>query len=357
MHTHEVGLMPNQIISFRSQTKGEVSDFIEVEGLTCQPTQNIISHLAGSLLRYHEEGKELNPVVLYCESADSLISSLPGSTIYEIGQAPLTAESVKRILKDCATLATVPWSIWIERTNGETLRYGVFSYMPLPTSITLYEALNVINAKFAILVRKISHTTVGIFGSKGNSLSLVFSTIRDESAQSSLIDTFTRDCSAGVAVNGDDLSAFRTFMRNLIDRALSASHGTILVTADSQTLFKLKEIGERVILNPKLDFYSAFKDYRTIQSAEAILRLQSMETLLYGFVNSDGIVALDACAKVHSYRIFYKGSKKDDNKEVGGGARRKAFEGLRSHVGNGINSVLFRSQDGLMLYDGAAQNG
>src|SRR5665213_922495 len=125
--------MSRKTVTFRSQTISNVGDLIQDEGLTCHASQNLLAFLAGELLAYKDEGMELAPVIMFCTDAEKAFEGFPGSVRHTVGNAPLHANSIKRVLKDCAPLATRSWSIFIERTDPNQIQYGVFNYITLPT--------------------------------------------------------------------------------------------------------------------------------------------------------------------------------------------------------------------------------
>ena len=73
-------------VTFRNQTKGEIDDFMEDEGLQCAPTQALVAVLVGELLHYTEEGRPLTPSVMCCESVDEVIAPFPGGVKYVTGK-------------------------------------------------------------------------------------------------------------------------------------------------------------------------------------------------------------------------------------------------------------------------------
>ena len=104
---------------------------------------------------------------------------------------------------------------------------------------------------------------------------------------------------------------------------------------------------DHIGLSPALDFRKAFADYNGTKSAETILTLQRCEELLSGFLRCDGMISFNNMGSVTAYRIFYSPSEAaaPEAPKVNGGARRRAFEGLKPLVKNKIVSALFRSQD------------
>ena len=68
------------------------------------------------------------------------------------------------------------------------------------------------------------------------------------------------------------------------------------------------------------------------------------------------MIVFDTTGKITAYRVFYRPQAAAPalSKTVGG-ARRRAFEGVKGLVGVHIVSVLFRSQDGQTLHHGVAK--
>ncbi len=201
---------------------------------------------------------------------------------------------------------------------------------------------------FCVLVRRTSPSTIEIRGSKGNSLSLIFSTVREQPIQSDPISAFAIDCCLDLG-NADD---FRIYFQRLLEQALTRSHGTILATTRSNNLRGISELKDAIPVVPKLDIYAAFMGYREIGSAESIVTLQNRESLLTGLLHCDGIVMFNTQGCVIAYRVFYRPGSQDPVRAepLAGGTRRRAFEGAKTLVGSSLVSMLFRSQDGLTLH-------
>ena len=336
-------------ITFRSQAMGVVHDLIADEGLTCQLSQDLIYRLAGELLHYQEEGVELSPVILFCQDVEGLVGSFPGSIRYAIGQAPLSANSAGQILKDCAPLSTPNWHVFIERRDASTVHYGVFRYLLRPTTLPLHETISAISGQFGLVIRKTSKSGIELHGSKGNSVALLFSTARDDTPANNAVERFCNDCTHD-APDAPGAREFPAYFRQMIDRLLTASHGTILICASPASISSATQLNDHITLEPPLSAYAPFLEYKRTGSADTIIDLQCTEELIQGFMNSDGMVAFDQTGRALAYRVFYKGDATDT--KVVGGARRRAFEGVRTLLGTAIISALFRSQDGHMIYAG-----
>jgi len=352
--------MPNpKTITFRSQITGNIADLIQDEGLVCQHTVDFLCALAGNLLQYRDEGIEFSPATLYSTHIDDVLNSFPGSVKYAIGEVEVIPNTVKKILKDCAPLAKENWCIYIERTEEPRLRYGIFYYNTLPTTLPLKDAIMVCTNVLCILVAKTSPSTIELTGSKGNALSMVFSTTREDRVIiDNSINDFAKDCCSGINKQEDSL-VFNKYFSHLLNRVLTESHGTILICCSMARLQEIVELQDGVPLEPRLDFFSAFLAYRNSNSAESLMKLKSCEELLSGLLMCDGTIVFDTSGSVTAYRVFYRpNTPNTGTKQVAdGGARRRAFEGIKDLLGDGFESTLFRSQDGLTMHARKVDNG
>lgn len=343
----------------QESTTGAVSQFLEKESCDCLQSIRLLSFLCGALQRYEEEGAVLNPRLILCNSIDEFSRSLPGGRFVVIGNEVFSPDSGKKILKQCATLATSGWVVFVERiANGTKIRFGVLSFLASPTSMELREMValgqdpTLGSPPFVALIEKIDPKTVAITGSRGNTLQIAFSTTRSPEDETG-INSFSASCCKAASAEG-----FSSYFQKFLFRALNESHGSILVCGTSRPIKSIKGMSDAVLIDPPLDIHAAFSSYRSISSSESILELQRTEALLIGMLQSDGIVVFSEEGTVIAYRVFYKDtrSKKGATKSAEapiGGARRRAFEGVKALVGTDIKSALFRSQDGITIYQGA----
>lgn len=337
-------------ITFRDQTSGKISDFTSDEGYECALTQALISYLCGAIVNYKDEGVEISPLIVITDNIATFLSAFPGSVTYQIGELPLKADSGKRILKDCAPLFGPNWTIYIERADDKTLRYGVFSYYKLPTAIPIEEGIELNPSSFAILLRKISESTIELRGSKSNRLTLIFSTLRERpEVEANPIGDFAKTCTSDLA-NSETAERFKVYLTRLLSSTLSSSHGTIIVSRKYTQKSSIKQLKDSVSIFPVIDFYRSYAESR-IDDAGSVLALQRNEELLTGFMRCDGVIVFNSIGQVTAYRAFYRGTANIPD-ELVGGARRRAFEGIKELVGQKLRGALFRSQDGLTLFKG-----
>lgn len=308
--------------------------------------------IPGWILNYKEEGREIEISAIFCQNISSVLSVLPGSIFYKVGEVEFGIEAGKTILKDCAPLCGRNWHLYISRISDAKVEYGVFSFDRSPTSFSLRDSMSLLSREFALLVHRIHVGTIEIIGSKGSAYHFEFSTTRQEVATSSddHFGPFAKNCARSIAAD-EIKEKFIFYFANLLRRAVVGSHGTIVVCCENFNEKKPPEIADVVLIEPSLDFMDAFRSYLTIGSAESITQLNRLEELLAGFLSCDGIVVFDTSGGVVAYRGFYRSASPLPT--VVGGARRRAFEGVKQLVGSAFVCALFQSQDGFTIYEGA----
>jgi hypothetical protein len=201
-----------------------------------------------------------------------------------------------------------------------------------------------------VVLQKIAPNTVELVGAKGSDLTIAFSTARDLETDEvrGPLRKFVGHAVDEVA-DAEQKAGLANFLEGVLERALADSHGTILICVKDATTSGIPDLQDAVELTPELDFLSAYSEYKVSNSAESLLRLQSLESLLRGLLQSDGILVVTRKGSVCAYRGFYRPSAPaaaTSGPAVVGGARRRAFEGIGELVGSVLTAALFRSQDG-----------
>lgn len=335
-------------VSLRVSTRGEITEFLEQEGRACAYSNQMISGLIGKLWNYKEEGVELSPSIVISDDITIFGRALPGFTRIQLGCCDATEDAAKRILKDCAPLTGESSLIFIERKDdGKQLPYGIFSFLRTPTAIGIEESLLLDATQFAVLVKKSAPTTLQLLGSRQNSVSILMSTLRESDNSDKDIEKFIADVVSGIA---DPDGKFTKYLKRLLERELSACHGTILMCAASDEYPGLECISDRISLEEGIDFFGHFGDFLKDNGAEPLLKLQRAEDILRGFLACDGMILFSNTGKIIAYRVFFRAAKAEDETAVVGGARRRAFAGVGALKTNELKSTLFRSQDGTTEY-------
>ena len=352
--------MPNaERVSIQQQTKGAVNEFLEQENSASLPGIKLLCFLCGALTRYEEEGVPLDPKVIFCPSIKGFVRSVPGGQFVKIGETKFDDRTGKKVLKECAPVARQGWHIYVQ-SDEDQIEYGVFSLRENPVSLPLRDILELENASLgqgarrSILVERVHAKEVVLRSSSGATLTVAFSTSQETPFDPAAVAAFAKK----VTAKSND-QEYSEYYERMLSRILARCHGTIMICIDDPS--KLAEIGLKdgnLLANP-ISIYPAYKELGASSSADAVMELVRLEALLEGFVNSDGLVALDTAGAIVGYRLFYREQTGADaapeaaNVPPIGGARRRAFEGVKTRLGEGISGVLFRSQDGAVEFEGA----
>ncbi len=356
-------VMPDPIdknISFRSLMRGEVDDFVRDEGLACSATAASIVAVASRLATLREEGTPLWPEVYFCTSIERLTTVLQGTEVIELGSGPHEESTVLRGLKVCAPLATAGWVIFIQRET-DRFKYGIFTAINLPLSITPYEALveNPTN-NLAIVVRRLAENCVEVKGGRGHRRCLFFSDARAEAPSPVReIEQFCRALTRDVELERQD-DVRRYFYRMLSDLLLQG-HGALLVVQSHRRKKLPKNLGDSIVLPEPISVAGRVREYKEHKDDEALEKLVRASALLKGMLGSDSIVVFRSDGSIIvvfrsdgsiiAYRAFL--TPKRRSKSAGaGGARRRTFEALRDRIGSDFEAVLICSQDGTIEFSG-----
>jgi hypothetical protein len=341
-------LAEQKTVSLRVSTRGELAEFLERESKDCAYSNKVISGIIGILWNYKEEGVELSPAIVFADDIVAFSKKLPGFSRLVIGCCVSSEDAAKAILKDCAPLTGESSLIFVERCGqGEKLVYGIFSFLRSPTAIGIEEVLTLDDTQFAVLIKKSSPTTLQVAGSKGNSVSILMSTIRENDNSETEISKFIEDVVSDLKGETDD---FKKYLSRLLFRMLTQCHGTILLCANGDIHENSVSLKDRISLDEEIDLFGLFDSFCRLNDAESLLMLQRAEELLKGFLSCDGMITFSTEGKIVAYRVFYEASEKGDAPAVVGGARRRAFAGVSTLNLDELKSALFRSQDGTTEY-------
>jgi hypothetical protein len=130
---------------------------------------------------------------------------------------------------------------------------------------------------------------------------------------------------------------------------LHSNHGTLLAVIPHQkgvpTLFR-----DGILLEQKISVLAGVSKLLESNNREALQQLVAWNQLIRRMTSMDGITVLDSCGAIIGYNCFVKDSTLDTQETgtITGGARRRAYDVLRSYLGKQISGVIYKSQDGVV---------
>lgn len=305
-------------------------------------TPDVLVDLIVRLSRYREEGIELVPQVYLTENIDQLVKMLPDGERISIATSTPDIGGVSEMLKVCAPLATDEWRVFCQKRQEEMV-FGLFRGSGNPISIGVDEMLlSEQDQTMIIKVHQIADQCVQVQSSMNHNHYIFFNHRRQDSPPPlQHIDDLLAYMVKSVDVV--DKESVSSLLMNTLIGVLLRSHGCILAVT---TMKKPPKVLSRdaIILGEPLDFPSMVRELKKGKNDGSLLqRIERKRELLKGMIECDGITLFDQDGRLLGYRCFVS---LDANSDVVGGARRRAFEMLRKHLGRGLSAIYFQSQDG-----------
>jgi hypothetical protein len=337
-------------ISFRTQLKGSISDFLEKEKMRCPDTENGLLELVVALSHYTEEGSFLFPEIIICDDLESTLRLLQCSDPIPIGEGFRSPKTILQAIKRCAPLAQENWKIYIFRFE-QCFEYGIFRAPYTPTALSIRDTIQALSEEqqdfHIIYASQIAEKSVELIGTCSGSLQLYLSAMSDdEPSPNNYINLLVKVACSDVEQILKEQT--ESYLKTILINALQHSHGTLIgVLGYDQLINRISTDG--VTLSSKIDLSNLVATYENQRSDQSLSLLISYGKLLSGMVASDGIVILDTKCNLRGYNLFVKDRESLTLPQsiLIGGARRRAYSTLCSMVDkNLIRACFFQSGDG-----------
>ena len=328
-------------ITFRTQLLDGLTDFCRESNLP-MATPEVVVDLIVRLVRYQEEGTRLAPRVYLTDNIDLLINMLPEGEKLNLSVATANSTGIENMLKICAPLAVGEWRIFGHQCDEE-MNFGIFRGSGSPISVGVDEVvLTDQDEAIVIKAHQVAEECVQIANSKG-SLHHIFFTDRKEDSLPPLqyIEYLVRSITK--RVHDNEKEAVQVFLTKIFMAALPQTHGCILAVTSMNKPPRVLS-GDAVILDEPIDFPSLIRKLKKDRNVDGSLYLLEKKAEIFaGMLRSDGITLFDQRGRLLGYRCFIRTSGK---REVVGGARRRAFEALKTRLGQGLSAAFMQSHDG-----------
>jgi hypothetical protein len=337
--------MPTWTHTFRDSLLGKLTEFLSDAGFTCTSTHAAIVDASASLSNYHEEGVSLFPQLLLCEDIDLAARLVQGPQLVHIGTGKLDTATVKHALKQCAPLAQDGWVVFVERSKTQ-FRFGVMRASPSPTALGLDGTVASLKPGEAtvVVLSQLAETVVQVVAPGERSLILHFSGRRQDAGDPRLA-MLSLCASLTSGLSEQDGGPMRSYLESMLRAAFAGGHGC-LVAVGKEIPKGLRKDG--VTLSTPIDLAQPITALRGSWGADDLAAALGAGHLLRGMLQSDGITMISDSATVLGYRYFIRQNVRGlIPSEVLGGARRRAFMGLKQLVDeHELEGAFFRSSDG-----------
>jgi hypothetical protein len=341
---------PAKVVTFRSELKSSIADFLSDADMQCPHTEESLVALAVALADHREEGKALFPRVLICDDLATVLRNLQGSSPIVIGKGVRAPGTALRALKKCAPLADSGWAIWIER-HADYFDYGVFREPPGPTSIDLRQTLldTPPSSLHALLIAQFAPGTVELISVGNAGLRIHLSGERKESISTEDAQRAVANWMAEDIADDRIRESYVSFATAVLSELLRKGHGTLIAIASSGSTKWKRSAGDAVVLAQPIDLAALLAAHSDESTSSALAELIAYVNLLAGMLNSDGITVVDTAGKILAFNWFIRTDLRSlSAREQAGGARHRAFAALKSLVSRGqMRGAFIRSSNGV----------
>lgn len=332
-------------ITFRTQLLGGVVEFCNACRIPLIENSVSLVELVVMLAKYKEEGVSLYPEVYVTTDISSLMLMLPESERVELGKQSRDVSGIKHAIKKCAPLSHGGWLVYLE-DHDDCINFGLFKGSENPISVMVDNIILDPNGGTPVTkIYQVADDCVEILNCSGERHYIFLNHRKDDSppplqSMDALLSAITRN------VRPDLIDPTRSYLSRVLYNSLRTSHGTLLAVTDRRSP-PVKIFDDGIKLSAPLDFPSKISEAKKYNGN--FDKLNSMSSLLSGMVGSDGIVLFDDKARVLGFNYFVRAKQRS---RESGGARRRAFATLSSHLGNGVIGAFIQSQDGWSEFQG-----
>jgi hypothetical protein len=342
--------MNTKTVSFRTQLKGTLSDFLKKEDMCCPQTEEGLLELVVALSHYTEEGHSLFPQVVLCDDIETTLGLLQCSDSLKIGFGTRDQSTILLSLKRCAPLARGGWVIYIQRLPGK-IEYGVFRSPSSPTALDIRDTVLALTQEaehvHIIVVSQMAEKAVELVGASSGVLHVYLSATPDDapSPQDALTFLINACCED---IPEAEKEQVESFLRTSLLEAVRQCHGTligVLAAAHEPS----SETGTGVIFERRISVRELVKKHKIQRSDQTLASLTAHANLLAGMLASDGITLLDSTAALIGYNLLLEqpSAEKSNAIKVPGFARRRAYSALCGLVDDGkLRGCFIRTSEG-----------
>ncbi len=341
------------VLSFRHLLTGAVTEFLAERQMTCPQTAEALSELVVSLSSYREEGSPLFPQVFVCEDITAMLQALRGRDPMSVSDGERSRVTMRRALKQCAPLSRGGWAIYFQLDEPGRFSYGLFrtdSFILSSSPIELLRAIKDPSIKL-LGISRVAENIIELCASAGYRRFIHLSGARtDVPHPTRVLEDIVQ------AVTADVDEPFRLpaqgFFRHAFFDAMQAPHGSLAMVIPKNAP-RSSLLDDGVMLQPSIDVVARIEAYKSDPREGKATSLQAVVTLLHGMLSADGITVLRSDGCLVGYNVFVEQPALREGEVPIGGARRRSFNVLCSHLGKELAAAFYRSQDGVALCERA----
>lgn len=339
----------NDMIFF-DNAKESVTNFFEKEFENFPPL--LMSHFLSKFndfLNWTEEDHMIKPKIVFTDSIEQVIKSIPNSRALPIFEDPDSTMFNSRI-KSILAITKQDWCLYIDIKEGK-ISYGLimsFGSIKDKNFLTLIEENTTLKDKskvHCIVARPLNFYSMFLHSISGNELIVNFSLDKSKSKIFSTEIKELVDCTfSKLRTTQRKLQDMKNMYLNIFTNVMSDVNGAICVIVDKD----YKDNGlfaDGIWLKEPISFSKLFSQSKCYN--EEILKAYA--DLFINMLNFDGITIIDNQGRLRAFNVFVE----PNSKKVGyivGGARKRAAYYILSSKKRDIVGVYFQSHEGEVFF-------
>ncbi|PIU00978.1 MAG: hypothetical protein COT74_00255 [Bdellovibrionales bacterium CG10_big_fil_rev_8_21_14_0_10_45_34] len=337
------------VLSFRSYLQSQITPFVS-DFQQSDIAADLLAEFIVVLSMYREEGTDLFPTVFIGEDVEEILSVAHGIDPILIGSGPQNRETVHQAFRQSAPLTEGrEWAVYAILKN-RAISYGIFRTDPSPVNPTPFERLRQNKNKDlkVIGLARLGRSFIEVRCGLGlfqfvNMMGDHEEVVNPKDMIRNFMKIATKDAPSELK------SKLQSFYNRLGVDILHSNHGTLLAVIPHQksvpSFFR-----DGILLEKRIEVSFGISKLMESDMRDSHQQLVAWSQLIRRMASMDGITVVDTVGAIVGYSCFIKGSSLDskDSGSVMGGARRRAFEVLRSHLGKQLSAVIYKSQDGVV---------
>ncbi len=337
------------VLSFRSYLQAKITPFVS-DFQHLDLAADLLAEFIVVLSIYREEGTDLFPAVYIGEDVKKVLSIVHGIDPVSIGSGPQNRDTVRRAFKQCAPLAEGrEWAIYVT-IKRKILNYGIFRTDPSPVGPTPFERLRQNRDTQAKIIglSRLGRSFIEVRSGVGLFQFVNMMGDHEESMNpKEMIRTFMKVATQNAP--SELKPHLQSFYYRLGVDILHSNHGTLLAIIPHESSVPAL-FSDGILLEKRINILGGISNLLESNTREAVQQLVAWNQLIRRMASMDGITVLDSCGAIVGYNCFIKGSTLElkNSGNIMGGARRRAFDVLCSHIGKQLSGVIYKSQDGVV---------
>ena len=347
---------------FFSHANQSIKKLFKEEGIPLTPKsiKELLPFLS-KIHMYEEEERKIKPeVIIGCGLTSMEFRKYALCDTILIDKSTVAKNDFNQKLKPLMPFCENGWRVFISFENG-FIKYGIMRSFNGPSALMLTDTLfsNVQEEgpqglNFVLIDVESKHEIV-LLGAHGHKLNIDFrfsQKVFDDKKKiiDDIVNDFTLDCEKM------QIEKIRVALKKLFLLCQKRLHGTICLIIKADCVLPIVGfLNDGVFLDEPIALVDILND--TIITPDEIYSLEkyyALSGVLIEMMNMDGITIIDTKGRIRAYNVFISPEKTD--RQVTGGARKRAAHFLKQSKNSNIIGVYMQSQDGDINYERVVKN-